>query len=233
MRCAMVAKKQQGKTTPKARLFLVDDHPIIRAGFRELLDQEPDMEVVGTAENAVEAMKMIEILKPDLAVVDISLNKDMGGLELIKDMKIRFPAVKVLVLSMHDETIFAERALRAGAKGYVMKEQATQKIITAVRKVLKGELYLNEKVASKILSKLVAGRSEDHRSPVEKLSDRELEVFKMIGDGMGTRDIAQKLHLSIKTVEAHRMHIREKLKLENGSELLQQAILWAQEEKQR
>ncbi|MFA5866295.1 MAG: response regulator transcription factor [Phycisphaerae bacterium] len=229
----MVAKKQQGKTTPKARLFLVDDHPIIRAGFRELLDQEPDMEVVGTAENAVEAMKMIEILKPDLAVVDISLNKDMGGLELIKDMKIRFPAVKVLVLSMHDETIFAERALRAGAKGYVMKEQATQKIITAVRKVLKGELYLNEKVASKILSKLVAGRSEDHRSPVEKLSDRELEVFKMIGDGMGTRDIAQKLHLSIKTVEAHRMHIREKLKLENGSELLQQAILWAQEEKQR
>jgi DNA-binding NarL/FixJ family response regulator len=229
----MATKKQKVKPTPKARILLVDDHPIIRAGFRELLDQEPDMEVVGTAENAVEAMKMFEILKPDLAVVDISLNKDMGGLELIKDMKIRVPGVKVLVLSMHDETIFAERALRAGAKGYVMKEQATEKIITAVRKVLKGELYLNEKVASKILAKLVDGRSEDHRSPIEKLSDRELEVFKLIGDGMGTRDIAEKLFLSIKTIEAHRMHIREKLKLKNGAELLQHAIVWSQGEKLR
>ncbi len=229
----MATKKQQKTTTPRAKLFIVDDHPIIRAGFRELLEQEPDLEVVGTADSAPEAMKMIEILKPDLAVVDISLNKDMGGLELIKDMKIRFPAVKILVLSMHDETIFAERALRAGAKGYVMKEQATEKVLTAIRQVLKGEIYLNEKVASRILSKLVESRSDGSQSSVGTLSDRELEVFEMIGQGRGTRQIAQKLHLSVKTVEAHRLHIREKLQLKNGTELLQQAILWVQGENRR
>jgi DNA-binding NarL/FixJ family response regulator len=229
----MVTKKPQEKAIAKAKVFLVDDHPIIRAGLRELIDQEPDLEVVGTASSAAEAIKMIGLLKPVVAVVDISLNKDMGGLELIKDLKIQFPDLKTLVLSMHDETLFAERALRAGAKGYVMKEQATEKVMTAIRQVLKGEIFLNEKIASAILSKLMEKPAAGQAPSMEQLSDRELEVFELIGRGIGTREIAEKLFLSVKTIEAHRMHIREKLNLKNGTEVLQRAILWVQGENQR
>lgn len=229
-----MAARKPAETTTKARILIVDDHPIVREGLRDLIDQEPDLTVCGTAQNQLEALKALEALKPDAAVVDISLNKDMGGIELIKDIKIRYPNLPVLVLSMHDETLFAERALRAGAMGYVMKEQATENVMIALRKILRGEIYLNDRVAAKMLSRLVDKHPEQAAGPsVERLSDRELEVFEMIGHGIGTRQIADKLHLSVKTVEAHRMHIREKLKLQDATELLQYAIQWVQAEKMR
>jgi DNA-binding NarL/FixJ family response regulator len=227
-----MAGRKSSEKGGKSRVLIVDDHPIVRDGLKDLIEQEPDLSVCGTAQNVPEALKALDALKPDAAIVDISLNKDMGGLELIKDIKVRCPNLPVLVLSMHDETLFAERALRAGALGYVMKEQATEKVLTALRKILKGEIYLNERVAAKMLSRMIDRKPMKEDLPsIEQLSDRELEVFEMIGQGIGTRTIAEKLHLSVKTVEAHRMHIREKLKLRDGAELLQHAIQWVQSEK--
>jgi DNA-binding NarL/FixJ family response regulator len=169
----------------------------------------------------------MESLKPDLAIVDITL-RDTSGIELIKDIKIRFPKLPVLVLSMHDESFYAERALRAGARGYVMKEEASEKVMTAIRRVLAGEVYLSESVAARMLSKYVDGRPEQGSNPVERLSDRELEVFELIGRGLGTSQIAEKLHRSIKTIEAHRANIKRKLQLRTSPELLRMALQWVQ-----
>jgi len=218
--------------TPK-KVLIVDDHPIIRQGLKELIEQEADMVVCGEADSAPAALKAVLTLKPDIAIVDISLNKDMSGIKLIKDIKSQIPSLPILVLSMHDESVFAERVLRAGARGYVMKEEATEKVMVAIRKILSGDIYLNEQTASRMLSKIAHGHTAEEGTSIDLLSDRELEVFELIGQGLGTRKIAEKLFLSVKTIEAHRMHIREKLKLNSATDLLQHAIQWVQSGKMR
>jgi len=222
----MVAKAQ-GKTKPPERhhILIVDDHPIVRQGLAQLIDQESDLSVCGQAEDAHEAMRAIEELHPDLVVADIAL-KETSGMELIKDIKARHPNVAVLTLSMHDEAVYAERALRAGAKGYIMKQEATEKVVTAIHRVLAGEVYISEEMAGKMVSRMVGRSPEAGASPVERLSDRELEVFRLIGEGYGTREMAERLRLSIKTIETYRAHIKDKLGLEDANELLRSAIQW-------
>jgi DNA-binding NarL/FixJ family response regulator len=222
----MTRKKQPYKANEKkANIFLVDDHPIVRQGLTELINHENDLKVCGQAEDANQAMKSVKELKPDIIIVDISL-KETSGMELIKDLNIQYPNLPVLALSMHDESLYAERALRAGAKGYIMKAEATEKVIMAIRKILGGEIYISDKMASKMMHKLVGGNSQINASPVELLSDRELEVFQLIGKGFGTRQIAERLYLSIKTIETYRAHIKEKLHLADSAALLQYAIQW-------
>jgi DNA-binding NarL/FixJ family response regulator len=222
----MTQKKQTDTTNEKkVNIFIVDDHPIVRQGLTELINHEKDLMVCGQAEDANQAMKSIRKLNPDIIIVDISL-KGTSGMELIKDLNTQYPNLPVLVLSMHDESLYAERALRAGAKGYIMKAEAAEKVIMAVRKILGGEIYISDKMASKMVRKLVAGSSEINASPVELLSDRELEVFQLIGKGFGTRQIAERLYLSVKTIETYRAHIKEKLNLADSAALLQYAIQW-------
>jgi DNA-binding NarL/FixJ family response regulator len=227
MKATVTLEESTKAAKEKVKVFLVDDHPIVRQGVKLLVDQEPDMVVCGDADNAPAALKAIEAAQPDLAIVDISL-RDSSGLELIKDLKIRCPKLLVLVLSMHDESFYAERVLRAGARGYITKDEGTEKVVEGIRKLLKGEIFLSDKIASKMIYKLVDARPGNARPSVECLTDRELEVFELIGSGMGTRDIAQKLHLSVKTIESHREHIKGKLKLDGATELLKHAIQWIQ-----
>ena len=222
----MVRKKQQSETSEsKTKIVIVDDHPIVRQGLAELINHEDDLVVCGQAEEAPEAMGVIKAIKPDMVIVDILL-KETSGMELIKDIKARYPNLAVLALSMHDESLYAERALRAGAKGYIMKAEATEKVIGAIRKILSGDIYLSEPMAAKLIHKLVGGRTKVGASAIDRLSDRELEVFRLIGQGYGTRQIAEKLHLSVKTIETYRAHIKEKLNLSDAAELLQYAIQW-------
>ena len=213
----------------KARVLVVDDHPIVRQGLVQLINQEEDLVVCGDAENAHQAIEAIKLLKPDVAVIDISL-KSINGLEFIKNIKVDNAKLPILVLSMHDEGLYAERALRAGAKGYIMKQEATENMLLAIRRVLTGEIYVSEKMGAKMLHQLVAGRPEAGSSPLDRLSDRELEVFQLIGQGLGTRQIAEELHLSVKTIESYREHIKEKMKLKNATELVQHAVQWVKTE---
>ncbi len=222
----MTQLKQQPKTGVKVtRILIADDHPIVRQGLSELINRQDDMEICALAADGYDAMQMIKTDHPDMAVIDIML-RDISGIELIKDIKTQYPDVIILALSMHDESLYAERALRAGARGYVMKGQATEEVLTAIRKVRNGDLYISEQLASKMMRKLVGGGQEAGLSPVERLSDRELEVFLKLGHGQSTREIADQLHLSVKTIETYRAHIKEKLNLANSSELLQYAIQW-------
>jgi len=210
------------------RVLIVDDHPILRQGISQLINQEKDLEVCGEAGDVQKALDLIEKTKCEIAILDISLN-GASGIELLKDIKVRFPKLPVLILSMHDESIYAPRALRAGASGYVMKHEGPDKVLIAIRKVLNGEVYLSEKLGATLLNQM-AGRKSMVTSPVEQLSDRELEVFSLIGQGHATRAISEKLHLSVKTIESHRAHIKEKLNLKNATELVHHAIQWAQSE---
>lgn len=222
----MGAKKRQRESgKEKTRIIIVDDHPIIRKGLSDLINQEKDLVVCGQAEDAHAGLQAIKTLDPDMVIADIAL-KETSGIELIKDVKAQYPNLPVLALSMHDESLYAERALRAGAKGYIMKAEATEKVITAIRKVLSGELYVSERMAAKLVRKLVGSGPEISASPIDHLSDRELEVFLLLGRGQGTREIAEKLHLSIKTIETYRAHIKDKLNLAGAAELLQYAIQW-------
>ncbi|HEX5037850.1 MAG TPA: response regulator transcription factor [bacterium] len=216
-------KKKKG-TPERARILIVDDHPVVRQGLALLIGQQPDLSVCGEAEDAFRALSAIEALKPDLVLADVSL-KGADGIELTKDIKARFPSVPVLVLSMLDESFYAERALRAGAKGYVMKQEATDKILTAIRRVLGGEVFVSDKMVSRMLQKM-AGDSAAGGSPVDLLSDREMTVFQLIGRGYSTARIAEDLHLSVKTVETHRAHIKEKLNLADAAELSGYAGQW-------
>ena len=218
--------KSSGAKKAKKQVFLVDDHPLVRQALSQLINQSGDMAVCGEAEGAPEALRSIAALKPDVAVVDLTL-KEGSGLDLVKDLKLRHPDLPVLVLSMHDESTYAERLLRSGARGYVMKDQASDRVVAALRCVLGGEVYLSEKMSARMLHKLVGGAAAS-LSPVDLLSDRELQVFELIGQGTGTRNIAEKLHLSVKTVETYREHIKLKLKLDNATDLLQHAIQWTQ-----
>ncbi len=222
----MARKKQSDKMSDnKTRILIVDDHPIVRQGLAELVNHEDDLGVCGQAEDSYEALRAIRELNPNLVVVDISL-KETSGLELIKDIHSQQPDLLVLALSMHDETLYAERALRAGAMGYIMKQEATENVIAAIRKILGGEIYVSDRMASRMVRKLVAGQNEPTASPVDCLSDRELEVFHLIGKGHGTRQISERLHLSVKTIETYRAHIKDKLNLADAAELLQYAIRW-------
>jgi DNA-binding NarL/FixJ family response regulator len=224
----MVQQTRQHKTDEtRAKILVVDDHPIVRKGLENLINYEKDLMVCQQVEDAHEAMKAIDRLKPDIVIVDISL-KGKNGLELIKNIKIQHPDLPILALSMHDESLYAERAIRAGAKGYIMKQQATENIIKAIRKVLNGQPYLSDRMTAKMMYKLVGRKKEKtEASTTEILSDRELEVFLLIGKGYGTRQIANRLHLSVKTIESYRAHIKEKLSLSSATELLQYAIQWA------
>jgi DNA-binding NarL/FixJ family response regulator len=215
--------------TSKTRVFLVDDHPIVRRGFQLLLGMEPGLMVCGEADNGPAALQKILALKPDVAIIDLSL-KGGSGLELIKQLRSQSLTTKLLVFSMRDEGVYAERALRAGADGYITKEEGTEKAIEAIRLLLQGKRYLSDKVADKMMNTLV-GSSAKPESAVESLSDRELEVLELIGDGLGSREIAEKLHLSIKTIESHREHMKTKLGLTRATELVSYAFNWFHGEK--
>lgn len=217
---------QNAKKAPQ-RLLLVDDQPILREGFAQLLEKEPDLKVCGQADSATGALKAITALRPDLVTVDVVL-KGMNGIELVKQIRALHPLLPILVLSMLDEVLFAERALRAGAKGYVMKQAPTEEVKTAIRRLLKGGRYLSARMQERILENLSTG---GRVAPgIESLSDRELEVFQLIGSGCATRQIAQQLRLSVKTIETYRAHIKEKLKLANGMELIRMAVETASEQ---
>ena len=209
----------------KARVLLIDDHTILRQGLAQLINQEPDLVVCGEAEEAPKGFELVGTLKPDVAVVDLSL-KGGNGLELIKNIKASHAALPILVLSMHDESLYAERVLRAGSLGYIMKEEAAEIVLVGIRKVLKGEIVLSDKMQARLLHQLVGGRLKQGGTPIDSLSDRELEVFRMIGEGRSTRRIAEELHLSVRTVEAYREYIKEKLSLKNATELVQHAFQW-------
>ncbi len=209
------------------KIILVEDHPIFRKGLAQLINNEKSMEVVGEAEDSVEALRIIKNEKPDLVIIDITL-KDRNGIELIKDVRLRFPDMLIIVLSMHDEKIYAERALRAGARGYIMKQEAPETILEAINHVLSDNIFVSDEIATRIFNMFFDGRSKTESSPIDLLTDRELEVYQLIGQGFGTREIAGKLHISVKTVENHRAHIKEKLNLKSAIELVQQATLWLQ-----
>jgi DNA-binding NarL/FixJ family response regulator len=214
----------KSKTNSKIRVFLVDDHPIVRRGFQLLLSLEPDMMVCGEAESGPEALQRIMALKPDAAIVDLSL-KSSSGLDLIKQLHAQCPKLKMLVFTMRAENIYAERALRAGAHGYITKEDGTEKAVEGIRLLMQGKSCLSQPLADAMMSR-VMGRSPSSESAFESLSDRELEVLEMIGDGLGSRAIADKLHLSIKTIESHREHIKTKLGLSTAAELTNYAFTW-------
>jgi DNA-binding NarL/FixJ family response regulator len=214
---------------PKTKVLLVDDHPVLRAGLGKLINQEADMMVCGEAEDGPTAFDLAGTLAPDIAVIDVSL-KGSNGIELIKNLKARFPELPTLVLSMHDESLYAERALRAGSLGYIMKEEAIEQVIAAIRKVMQGEIFLSERMKTKMLQQMANGKGKVVSSPIEQLTDRELEVFRLIGEGCSTRQIAGQLHLSVRTVEAYREYIKSKLNLKNATELVQHAFHWVHHE---
>ena len=207
----------------KKTVFIVDDHPLLRQGLALMINRELDLAVCGEAEDAQTAMRDVAAKKPDILIADISLNGP-DGLDLLKNLRGLYPNLPVLILSMHDESIYAERALRARANGYIMKQEATEKVLVAVRRILGGDIYLSDRMANKLLHQYISGASADMNSRLSALSDRELEVFRLIGEGRGTRQIAEKLHLSIKTVETYQAHIKDKLSLHSGRELVQHAI---------
>lgn len=216
--------------TTKTKVLVVDDHPIVRQGLALLINREPDLAVCGEAEEMHTAMHEILTTHPDIVVVDISLNGP-DGLELLKSIRMRHPHLPVLILSMHDESIYAERALRAGANGYIMKQEATEKVLEALRRIVNREIYVSDRVANKMLQQYIGGNAVAQRSPVADLTDRELEVFRLIGGGHSTRQIAGELRLSVKTVESYQAHIKEKLSLRSARELMQHAIQWSISEK--
>ncbi|HSY17103.1 MAG TPA: response regulator transcription factor [Candidatus Acidoferrales bacterium] len=209
----------------KIKVLLVDDHPLVREGLVNLINQQPDLEICGEAGNEVQALELISQTRPDVAVVDISLETG-SGIELLKNIKAYHPAVKSLVLSMHDEGLYAERALHAGARGYIMKREAAKKVIAGIQAVHAGQLYVSEKIAAVMAEKFVGGKSSANASPIEALSDRELQVFELLGQGQSTRQISENLHVGFKTVQAYQARIKEKLQLANASELMRAAIRW-------
>jgi len=209
----------------KRRVLIIDDHPIMRQGLQQCLEQEQDLSVCGQLESGNNAISRIQDTNPDLLIVDISL-PDENGISLLKRVRAKYPNLRSLVLSMHDETLYAERALRAGANGYVMKQQPADVLLQAIRKVLDGEVYLSDKMSSMLVNRLVGAERKTGKIGVDRLSDRELEVFQLIGAGVKTRDIAEKLNVSVKTVETHRSRIKEKMNLPSSTELVHYAVNW-------
>jgi DNA-binding NarL/FixJ family response regulator len=211
-----------------SRILIVDDHPLVRQGLIGLISTQPDFEVCGEASGIAEALQLAEKTDPDVAIIDITL-EDGSGIELIKDLKERHPGLKLLVVTMHDELVFAERALRAGAMGYVNKQEISRTIISAVREILKGKLYLSQRTTDRMVRLAVGSKPLLGQSPIERLTDREIEIFEMIGQGLTSRQIAGKLELSPKTVDAHRERIKQRLELKNVTELTKHAVQWVLE----
>ncbi len=227
-----MAKQEKTDKGRKKKVYLVDDHPIVRQGLLKLIEQEEGLEVCGEAGCVPDALAGIRATNPDVVLVDISL-EDSNGLELIKTIDDLGLQIPTLVLSMHDESLYAEHALRAGASGYVMKQAASNTLIQAIEKVLDGEIYVSKTMASQMLKMAFRNGGEETRTGTETLSLRELEVFELIGRGNSTREIAEQLHLSVKTIETYRSHIKDKLHLRSGTELMQRAIHWVENESHR
>lgn len=217
--------KSDASTAPAGatRILLVDDHPLVREGLAEVLTREADLVICGQTEDRLQALQLIPAAKPHLAIIDLALKKSYG-LELIKDIHVQFPKVLMLVVSMQDELLHAERVLRAGASGYIAKEEATVHVVQAVRQVLRGETYVSQRVASQMAAKISGRAQRDSASVLSNLTDRELEVFQLIGEGLGRQQIAGRLHLDVNTVETYRSRIKDKLLLKDAQELLQHAI---------
>ena len=222
-------KKQAKKIERKTQILLVDDHPVVRDGLTTIINHQRDLNVCGGTDDAHQALKAIGDLKPDVVVADISL-KNSDGIELTKSIKAKYPTLPVVVLSVHDESVYAERALRAGARAYLMKEVASENIVNALRTVLKGEIYVSDTVSKKFLHKIAGDKTNKTKTSMENLSDREFEIFRFIGEGYKASQIAKKLHLSVKTVETYRGRLKEKLNLDSAAALLQYAIKWAKSE---
>jgi DNA-binding NarL/FixJ family response regulator len=223
----MAVKKKENKTKEnKTQVLIVDDHPVIRDGLVTIVNHERDMNVCGQAADAYQALKAAAELKPDIVVTDISL-KSSDGIELTKNIKARCPGLPVIIFSVHDESLYAERALLAGAKAYLMKDEVSENIIKAIRTVLSGEIYVSDTISKKFLHKIAGDKAGTAKTPIESLSDREFEVFRLIGEGLKASQIANQLHLSIKTAETYRSRIKEKLNLADAAELLQYSIKWA------
>jgi len=222
---AVPAPAEPPAADKQVRILLVDDHPLMRQGMKALIEQHRRFKICGEAESAPRALELVARLQPDLAIVDISLNST-NGIELTKGLRSQCPSMQVLIISMHDENVYAERALRAGAMGYVMKHEAGDKIIAAIDQVLGGEVHLSDRVKGRMLHRFVQHRTNVLISPMEKLSDREMEVFQLLGNGYGTREIANLLNLSVKTIDSYREHLKEKLNLATGNDLVRHAIQW-------
>jgi DNA-binding NarL/FixJ family response regulator len=222
----MKATKSQPSVKPRRRILILDDHPVTRYGLTQLLSHEPDLLVCGEAETAAQALAAIESVRPDLVLADITM-PGRSGLEFIKDAQAQHPGVAVLVLSMHDETIYAERVLRAGGRGYIMKNEGGEKLLEAIRQVLQGRVYVSQRMSAALLEGFTPRRSSAREATPAALSDREFEVFQLIGQGLSTQQIGQQLNLSVKTVGTHRLHIKQKLKLGTGPELIRHAVRWA------
>ena len=222
-------KKNPPAAAPTARrsVLLVDDHPFMRAGLAQLIERQPDLRVGGEAGSPAEAIQALAKARPDLVLTDLTMS-GRSGLEFIKDLKATDPALVILVVSMHDEVVYAERALRAGARGYIMKEAGGENLLAAIRQVLRGEVYVSPRMSARILDDLSGRKPRGSSSPIEKLTDREFEVFQLIGQGKSTRDIATQLHLSTKTVDVHRSHIKEKLDLKDVTALIRHAVRWVE-----
>jgi DNA-binding NarL/FixJ family response regulator len=220
---------EQTVSSTKKTVLIVDDHPLMRQGLAMLINQQQDMQVCGEAEEAHTAMQRIAQNRPDIVILDLTL-KGPDGLELLKTVRTTDPDLPILILSMHDEAIYAERALRARANGYIMKQEASEKVLVAVRRILDGDVYLSDSMSRKMLQQYIDGSPSLLESRISSLSDRELEVFCRIGEGRATREIAEELRLSIKTVETYQAHIKEKLGLRSGRELIQHAIQWKVQE---
>jgi DNA-binding NarL/FixJ family response regulator len=212
----------------RRRVVIVEDHPIVREGLVQVISRQPDLDVVGEAANTRAALSVVRDAKPELVLVDLSLGKE-GGLELIKVLAASYPKVATMVLSMHDENIFAERALRAGARGYVTKEEATDVLLAAMRKVLDGEMWFSSRTSSLLLRRFVAGEKPSPTPQISTLTDREIEVLSLLGAGVGTRSMAERMRVSVKTIESHRAHIKEKLGIQTANELVVFAVRWAVE----
>jgi len=225
----MTARKKSSTARNKKRILIIDDHPMMRQGLAQLIGAEADLTVCGESENAGQALDAIRAVEPDLVLADISL-PDKSGLELIKDFQSVRPGLPVLVISMHDESLYAERVLRAGGRGYIMKQEGGKKLMEAIRQVLGGQIYVSEKMSAKIVETFSGQRTAASSSPVEKLTDREFEVFQLIGQGKSTKEIATGLHLSAKTVEVHRINIKQKLNLKSAPELIRYAVRWIETE---
>lgn len=219
---------RKGSAAVRSKVFVVDDHTMFREGLRQLIDREPGLSVCGDAADMESALAGLRETRPDVVLVDISLT-GASGIDLIKAIKLEHEELPILVVSMHDESLYAERALRAGAMGYVMKHQPAKSMKAAIHKVLSGDMYLSEKMASNVISRFMRGETDKPGSPVELLSDRELEVFRMLGEGKGTRLIAEQLGVTVATVNSFRNRIKEKLKLKSSTEVMLQAIRWSQE----
>jgi DNA-binding NarL/FixJ family response regulator len=216
---------KKAETPPKARILIVDDHPMTRAGLIHLINHQPDTFVCGEAENAAEALDLMAVSQPDLMLIDITL-PGKSGLELIKDVKAIRPDLSILVISMHDESLYADRVLRAGARGYITKHEGGDKLMAAIQHVLSGKIYVSESMSAHILEIFSGGQPGTDRSPVQNLSDREFEIFQALGEGLSSHQIAKKLHLSAKTVDAHRANIKTKLKINTTAELISFAARW-------